>query len=213
MNSNDNNDNNNNNLFANLHTSPSIYNGFIIPVRFNACGKTFRALVDTGADYTLMSSLVVGELRKCKSSSSSGKKRSGGQSQTTTEALHIQRQWPSRLKNFGIRDASGNKLGVQGYANDVTLYVPGMNKSGGIQLPPGVPVIKGLSPEIILGHDTLALMQARVKYGDTRDATTIRICDDARLCRTFNMGSVRRNLMAAQRNATVIEDSNDKGVV
>ena len=177
------------NVFANLHTSPTIYKGFIIPVQFNKCGKTFRALVDTGADYTLLSHNVLDEIQDC------GK---------DSKRIRTQPNWPMRLENFGIRDASGNRLSVFGYANGVSMYVKGSG-IGGVVLPPGVPVIKDLSPEIILGHDALALMSTRIEYGDDRDNTTIQFCDKRKnKCTTLNMGRVRRDLMKAQSDAVLI---------
>ena len=177
------------NVFANLHSGDNFYSGFIIPVQFNGCHKTFRALVDTGADNTLISSLVLHAVQQCKKN----------------KPIDVQSNWPARLHNFGIRDASGNKMKIEGYANSVEMFVPSLSssslRSGTVTMPPGIPIIDNLTPEIILGHDALELMSLKVEYGPTRDKTSIKICgDNNRECQKLNMGEVRRQLMQAQRH-------------
>lgn len=180
-----------NSLFHDLGPQTRVYNGLVLPVRFNGQTRPYLALIDSGADRSIMSARIVKEVNaNFAAHVNHGNMICMNQHVPITMISDTSR----------IVSASNAPLPIVGAARNVQIRIGVMDSY--TTIPHAISVIESLSPDMIIGLDLLKYLNMQIDFSSQSTDPTLRVCTpgvDAN-CVKYDMGHVKQRLREQQQH-------------
>ena len=208
-------------MFRGMRPLGRIYRGLVLPARFNGHSKPVPALVDSGADKTLVSKKLIYNIipRDIRENS-----------------LEIRTKQGPRVVT-----ATNSPIKIVGFVSGLEMRVGDLNGTVSLN---DIPIVEGLTPDVILGHETLQQLNASITFQSQGGSASehnsyrklfeggggggggggsgsgsksglklpptnsqVRLCSpDGSGCKTYNMDAVRQMMLIQQKNASKMQD-------
>jgi len=136
-----------NNMFDNMTHLSRSYRGLVLPVRFNGSVIPALALVDSGADKTLVSKALIYSILP----------------KEIVKKLTIVLNDTSGGGGMKVVTASNSPINITGFVSGLKMRVATLNSTVTLD---NIPIVDGLTPDVIMGHDTLKRLHTRITFDD-----------------------------------------------